>query len=61
MPMTRTLRGRPSLDMPLQQILETVKQRRQVAGAARELGCSSAYIWKRFRLAGLTLAQVLES
>lgn len=57
----KTVRGRPSLDIPLQQIMEAVRQRRQVMGAARVLGCSPSYIHKRFKLAGLTLVQVLES
>jgi hypothetical protein len=59
--MQKTLRGRPRLDIPLERIVQTVQRHRQVVAAARELRCSSAYIWKRFKLAGLTLAQVLES
>ncbi len=56
-----SLRGRPSLDIPMHQILETVRRRGRVAPAARELGCSAAYVWNRLKLAGLTLAEVLES
>jgi len=41
--------------------VDAVKQHRQVTAAAKELGCSSAYIWKQFKLAGLTLVQILES
>ena len=59
--MEKTLRGRPRLDIPLERIVQTVQRHRQVMAAARKLRCSSAYIWKRFKMAGLTLAQVLES
>ena len=59
--MGETLRGRPRLDIPLERIVQTVQRHRQVMAAAREIRRSSAYIWKRFKLARLTLAQVLES
>jgi len=59
--MKKTLRGRPSLNIPLERIIEVVRQRGQVVAAARELRCSDAYVHKRFKQAGLTLAQVLES
>lgn len=58
--MRRTLRGRPSLNIPLARIVEAVRHHRQVVAAARELGCSDSYIHKQFKLAGLTLAEVLE-
>ncbi len=45
----------------MHQILETVRRRGRVAPAARELGCSAAYVWSRLKLAGLTLAEVLDS
>ena len=57
----KSVRGRPSLDLSLQQIMEAVRQHRQVMGAARVLGCSPSYIHKRLKLAGLTLVEVLES
>jgi len=57
----KIMRGRPSLDLSLKEIMETVRQHRQVMGAARALGCSPSYVHKRFKLAGLTLVQVLES
>lgn len=56
----KILRGRPSLNIPLEQIVEAVKQRRQVVAAARALGCSPAYVHKRLKAVKLTLAQVLE-
>ncbi len=59
--MKRTLRGRPSLDLDLAQLLRAVRQHGQVMAAARELGCSDAYIHVRMKQAGLTLAHVLES
>jgi len=57
--MEKTLRGRPRLNLGLEQILEAVRRNRQVVAAARELGCSDAYIHVRFKSAGLTLAEVL--
>lgn len=44
----------------MQRILETVRRHGRVAPAARELGCSAAYIWNRLKLAGLSLVEVLE-
>ena len=58
--MEKTLRGRPRLNLGLEQILEAVRRNRQVVAAARELGCSDAYIHVKFKSAGLTLAEVLE-
>ena len=59
--MKKTLRGRPSLNIPLERIIEAVRRHGQVVAAARELDCSDGYIHKRFKQAGLTLGQVLES
>ena len=59
--MKKTLRGRPRLDLRQDQILEAVRRHRQVLAAARELGCSDAYIHGRFKQAGLSLYQVLEA
>ncbi len=61
MAMKTTLRGRPSLDIDLAQILKAVRNHGQVVAAARELDCSDAYIHVRLKRAGLTLAGVLES
>ena len=58
--MKTTLRGRPRLDLELPAILEAVRRHRQVMAAARELGCSDAYIHVRFKRVGITLRQVLE-
>ena len=59
--MKTTLRGRPRLDLDLLGILEAVRRHRQVMAAAKELGCSDAYIHVRFKQAGFTLRQVLET
>ena len=59
--MKTTLRGRPRLDLDISVILEAVRRHRQVVAAARELGCSDAYIHVRFKHEGLTLGQVLEA
>ena len=59
--MKTSLRGRPSLDFDLAQILEAVRYHGQVMAAARDLACSDAYLHVRMKRAGLTLAQVLES
>ena len=59
--MTTTLRGRPRLDLDLRAILEAVRRHRQVLAAARELGCSDAYIHVRLKKVGLSLKEVLEA
>jgi len=58
--MKTVLRGRPSLDIDLAQILKAVRDHGQVV-AARELGCLDAYLHVRLKRAGLTLAEVLEA
>lgn len=59
--MKNTLRGRPRLDIPLERIINVVRQTGYAARAARELGCSDAYIHQQLKSAGLSLRQVLES
>ncbi len=59
--MKTTLRGRPRLDLDLQAILEAVRRHRQVVAAARDLGCSDAYIHVRLKKVGLSLRVVLEA
>ena len=58
--MKTTLRGRPRLDLDLMAILEAVRLHRQVMAAARDLGCSDAYIHVRLKKVGLSLRVVLE-
>ena len=55
----KNLRGRPRLKISLDAIVAAVRHRGEVLAAARELGCSDAYIHVRFKAAGLTLAKVL--
>lgn len=59
--MKTTLRGRPRLDLDLLAILEAVRRHRHVMAAARELGCSDAYIHVRLKNVGLSLRVVLQA
>ncbi len=59
--MKKTLRGRPRLGLDLLTILEAVRRNGQVMAAARELGCSDAYIHVRLKRVGLSLRVVLEA
>lgn len=59
--MSRTLRGRPRLDLDLRQIIGAVRRHGQVVAAATELKCSDAYIHVRLKKVGLSLRQVLEA
>ncbi len=59
--MGRNLRGRPRLNLKLEQIIKAVRRHQQVMAAARELGCSDSYIHVRLKGVGLTLAQTLEA
>jgi len=53
--MKNTLRGRPRLDIPLERIINVVRQTGYAARAAEELGCSDAYIHQQLKSAGLSL------
>jgi molybdenum-dependent DNA-binding transcriptional regulator ModE len=57
--MKRELRGRPPLNIPLEEIIRAVRETGYVMRAARKLGCSDAYIRQRLKAAGLSLAKVL--
>ena len=57
--MTHSLRGRPRLNLKIEDILRAVREHGQVVAAARELRCSDAYIHVRFKRVGLTLQDVL--
>ena len=59
--MKKTLRGRPKLNIALPEIIEAVRRHGQVMAAARELGCSDAYIHVKFKQAGKTLNDVLDA
>ena len=54
-------RDRPGLKITLHEIAGAVRRHRNVMAAARELGCSDAYIHAKFRRYGLTLEEVLEA
>lgn len=58
---SKSLRGRPALEIDLADILGAMRRHGQVTGAARELHCSPSYIHARLKAAGLMLAEVLES
>ena len=55
----KATKGRPRLGIPLDRILCAVRRHGQVVAAARELGCSQAYIHKHMKEVGLTLVEVL--
>ena len=59
--MSRTLRGRPRLNITMPQITEAVRRHGQVMSADRELGCSDAYRHVRLKAAALTIREVLEA
>ena len=58
--MLKSLRGRPRLNIKFEDIIDAVQRHRQVVAAARELGCSDAYIHQRLKEKGLTLRDVLK-
>jgi hypothetical protein len=45
----------------MRDILEAVHRHQQVMAAAKEIGCSDAYIHVRMKMVGLTLHGVLEA
>ena len=51
--------GRKPLQIPVTNIYDAIRRRRQVSLAARELDCSPAYIYKVLKLNGLTPEQVM--
>jgi hypothetical protein len=57
--MKRELRGRPPLDIPLEETIKAVRETGCAMRAARKLGCSDAYIHQRLKAEGLSLAKIL--
>ena len=51
--------GRKRLNIPLKNILESLRAHRNVAAAAIELGCSPAYIFGSLKTNGLHLQKVI--
>ena len=58
--MIKTMRGRPRLNIPLDDILAAIRETGYVLRAARKLGCSDAYIHQRLKEVGLSLREVLK-
>ena len=58
--MKRAVRGRPRLNLELNEILGAIQLHRQVVGAARILGCSPSYVHARLKEKGITLGELLE-
>ena len=52
--------GRKAFDMPVINVYDALQLHRSVLGAADELGCSRAYIYKVLKAAGLTSADVIK-
>ena len=53
--------GRPRLNISLSEIVEAVRSHRKIVAAARELGCSPAYVHMRLKRYGLNLSAVLKA
>ena len=51
--------GRKAFNMPVTKVCDALMAHRSVLGAANELGCSRAYIYKVLKTDGLTLAAVI--
>ena len=52
--------GRKPLNIPLKNVLESLQAHGDVAAAARELGCSPAYIFGSLKANGLKLQGVVK-
>ena len=52
--------GRKRLNIPLKNVLESLQIYRDVRAAARELGCSQAYIFGVLKANGLKLKEVIK-
>jgi hypothetical protein len=51
--------GRKAFNMPVTKVCDALLLRHNVLGAANELGCSRAYIYKVLKANGLTAEKVL--
>ena len=51
--------GRKRLNIPLKNVCESLRKQRSVAGAAEELNCSEAYIFKVLKTNGLSSRDVI--
>ena len=52
--------GRKPLNIPLKIVCEALQTHHSVVAAARELGCSEAYIFRALKSGGLTLKNVID-
>ena len=52
--------GRRPLNIPLKNVCDALQAHGGVAGAAKELGCSPAYIYKVLKVNGLNLKDALK-
>ena len=52
--------GRKAFNMPVINVYDALQLHRSVRGAANELGCSRAYIYKVLKTEGLTPADVIK-
>jgi len=52
--------GRKPLNIPLKNVLESLQAYRGVRTAARELGCSSSYIFGVLKANGLKLKEIIK-
>lgn len=52
--------GRKRLNIPLKNVCDCLQARRSVVTAAKELGCSPAYIFGVLKAAGLKAADVIK-
>ncbi len=53
--------GRPRLNISLREIVRAVRRHGKIVAAAREVGCSPAYIHMQLKRSGLSLGVVLEA
>jgi hypothetical protein len=52
--------GRKAFNMPVTKVCDALRLHRSVLGAANELRCSRAYIYKVLKVDGLTPADVIK-
>ena len=52
--------GRPPLNIPVTNVCDALQRAKNVRGAAMELHCSPAYVYKMLHSNGLSIKDVLE-
>lgn len=53
--------GRKPLNIPLKNVYDAIQAYGSVAGAARKVGCSTAYIFKVLKANGVRLGDILNT